>query len=80
MRTIARNAPPYAGIPSNAPTARPVYLAIDIVRNANLGFGGDQRQAIDKYKKNGTEPERTRFAQTETEGHSEPSFGQTARL
>ena len=48
MRTDPRTSPLYAGIPSNAPTACSGYVAIDVVRNARLGFGGVRRQAIEK--------------------------------
>ena len=69
------NPPGQAGIPNNAPAAGSIYLAIDIVRNARLGFGGVRIQAIENALEKWAEPERTRFAQTETEGHFEPSFG-----
>lgn len=75
MRTHPRNSPLYAAIPSNTSTACSVYVAIDCVRIARLGFGGVRRQSIERYRENGTEPERARFAQTETEGYSELSFG-----
>ncbi len=48
MRTNARNLPVYAGIPSNAPTARRGSVAIDIVRIALLDFGGVRSQVIEK--------------------------------
>lgn len=80
MRTHPRNPPVYAGIPSNAPTAYSGYVAIAIVRNGRLGFGGVQRQSVEIQYENGTAPGRARFAQTETEGHSEPNFSLTASL
>ena len=80
MRTYPTNPPIYAGIPSNAPTACSVYVAIAIVRNGRLGFGGFQRQSVEIQYENGTEPGQARFAQTETEGHSEPNVSLTASL
>jgi hypothetical protein len=48
LRTHPSNPPVYALIPSNAPSACSGYVAIDIVRNAQLGFGGVQKQAPEK--------------------------------
>jgi len=48
MRTNPSNPPVYAGIPSNAPTACSVYVAIVIFRIANLGFGGVWKQVIER--------------------------------
>ena len=70
----------FAAIPSNAPTACSISVGMDIVRNARLGFGGDRSQVIEKAQEKRAEPQRARFAQTETDGHSEPSFGQAAGL
>ena len=56
-----------------AEQARVVRLLV--ARVARLGFGGVRLQRIEIQSENGAEPERMRFAQTETEGHSEPSFG-----
>lgn len=47
MRTNPRNPPVYARFPSNAPTACSVYVAIDVVRIARLGFGGVRLQRIE---------------------------------
>jgi hypothetical protein len=47
MQTYPRNPSIYAGIPSNAPTACSGYVAIDVVRNARLGFGGVRKQIVE---------------------------------
>ena len=47
MRTYPRNPPLYSDFPSNAPTARSVYVAIEVVRIARLGFGGVRSQTIE---------------------------------
>jgi hypothetical protein len=47
MQTYPRNPSIYAGIPSNASTARSVYVAFGVSRIALLGFGGVRRQGIE---------------------------------
>jgi len=79
LRTDPSNPWFCAGFPNNAPTLCSGYVAIDIVRNARLDFGRVRKQITEKHREKWAEPERKRFAQTETEGHSGPSFGEEAR-